>query len=476
MVTHWHAIPLRDVFVRLTSSAAGLSELRAAEHSKKFGRNVLPQEKPHSVARLFLSQFKNPLIYIFITIVGVSAYLGHYSDVLFIVAVLLINTTVSFYQEYKANQSLLALKKMVKIKVMVLRGGYEKEIDSEHLAVGDVVIINAGDKIPADGRVIESMGLKANEAMLTGESEAIQKDSANALLPGTILPERTNMLFMGTVAEAGSAKMVVVEVGINTQMGKIVSLLKKTKEHRTPLQKKIAGISKLLGAVILFLIGVMLLIGYAAQQSFTDIFVASLALAVSAIPVGLLPAITVILVLGTRTILRKNGLVRRLSAVETIGSVTVICTDKTGTLTEGNMQVSHVLTTTKELLYEKLALAHEDDGAESHIAALRIATLVNDAFVENPQEELKEWVVRGRATDRALLMAGMQAGLDKYQLEKEYPAIDKLSFSSENKYALNLHKSGNKSAVLYALGAPEQIISRCVDVDENGKKISLGSE
>lgn len=444
---------------------------------KKLGRNVLPQEKPYSKIRLFFSQFNSLLMYILLVTVAISFLLKHYSDTIFIVIVLLINTTVGFYQENKANQSLLALKKMVKIRTKVLRDGNEKEIDSEELVVGDVVLLKAGDKVPADGRIIESKRLKINEANLTGEWWAVEKKAIDILPESASLPERTNMVFMGTIVEEGQATVVIIATGINTKIGEVVSLLKETKERKTPLQKKIASLSKIIGAFILFAIFAIVILGYFTGKSFADIFVASLALAVSAIPEGLLPAITIILVLGMRRIFKQQGLVRKLAATETLGSVTVICTDKTGTLTEGKMQVSHILTNTRELLSDNingLAKGESANGVESHISALKIATLVNDAFVENPEAGLEQWVVRGKLTEKALLLAGMQSGLNKQELERQYPVLDRISFESENKFAVTLHRKDKKQNMLYVIGAPEEIIARSINLDVDGKIKKLG--
>jgi len=478
MYKNWHSILLKEIFVKTRSQREGLTNLEAIKRLKESGRNTLPQEKPYSKIRLFLSQFNSFLMYILLTTVVISFLLKHYSDSVFIIIVLLINTTVGFYQENKANQSLLALKKMVKIRAKVWRDGNEKEIDSEELVVGDVAFLKPGDKVPADGRIIESKNLKINEASLTGESQGVGKKTDDVISESTSLPERINMVFMGTIVEEGRATILVVATGINTQIGEVVSLLKETKERKTPLQKKIASLSRITGTFILFIIFIVVIIGYFTGKSFADIFVVSLALAVSAIPAGLLPAITVILVLGMRRIFKQNGLVRKLAATETLGSVTVICTDKTGTLTEGKMRVSHILTSTRELLdnhLNGLAKGENANGVESHISALKIATLANDAFVENPEAELQEWVVRGRPTEQALLLAGMQSGLNKKELEKQYPVLDRISFESDYKFSATLHHKNEKQNMLYVIGAPEEIISRSFDLDIDSKKEKLGT-
>ncbi len=470
-------MPLSEVFSGTKSNKKGLTDSEAARKLKSSGRNVLPQEKAYSKIRLFFDQFNSPLMAILLVTTVISFLLKHYSDTIFIVFVLLINTTVGFYQENKANHSLLALKKMVKIRAKVLRDGHEKEIDSEELVAGDIVILKSGDKVPADGRIIESKGLKVNEASLTGEFLAVEKESGGSLPESASLSKRTNMVFMGTIVEEGRATMIVVTVGAKTQVGEVVSLLKEAKERKTPLQKKIVSLSRWLGFFILSIIVIILIEGYFTEKNFVDIFIASLALAVSAIPEGLLPAITVILVLGMRRIFNAGGLVRKLAATETLGSVTVICTDKTGTLTEGKMQVSRILTSTKELLGRDINAAKDKNfnDMESHMLALKIATLANEGFIENPEAGLENWVVRGSPTEKALLLAGIQAGLNKQELEKQYPVLDRVSFESEYKFAATLHRKNEEQNILYVIGAPEEIIGRSVDLDIDGGRGKLGT-
>jgi len=478
MQENWYKISLTKIYSILESNPNGLNSQEADLRLQKNGKNVLPSAKPHSKIKLFFSQFNSPLMYILLTAVVISFFLKHFSDSIFIIVVLFINTTVGFYQENKANNSLATLKKMVKIRAKVLRDGNEKEVDSEDLVIGDVVILKMGDKVPADGRIIESKNLKINEANLTGESKAVKKDCAGKAPEKASIAEQTNMAFMGTIVEEGEGKIIVTGIGLGTEIGKIVCLLKETKERRTPIQKKILSLSKQTAAFILIIIFVIVLIGNFTGKSLNDILMASLALAVSAIPAGLLPAITVVLTLGMRRIFKQKGLVRKLIATETLGSVTVICTDKTGTLTEGKMQVSHILTSTKELLshnFKGILQNNNSNGVESHILALKIASLVNEAFVENSDQELEKWVVRGRPTDQALLTAGMQAGLYKKDLETQYPVLDRINFESGAKYAVTYHKLSNKKNILYALGAPEIIIEHSTYLDVDGKKKKLNS-
>lgn len=473
--THWHAHAIKNVLKNVNSTKDGLSSKIAKKRLEKGGKNTLPHKKRLSKIRLFLEQFNSPLMYILLTTVVASFLLGHVSDSIIILVVILANTLVGFYQENKVNNSLEALKKMVKIRVKVLRDGHKIEIDSENLVQGDVIVLRSGDKVPADCRVIESDALKINEASLTGEWLAVGKE--NVELPrDTVIGDRANMIFMGTSVETGDAKAVIVATGLASEFGRIVSLVSETEEPKTPLQKAITKLSKLVGIFILFLGAVIVVEGIWRGKDLTEIFIAALALVVSAIPEGLLPAITVILVLAMRRILKNKGVVKKLSAAEGLGSVTVVCTDKTGTLTEGNMQVSRVLTSTTELLSNGNSFGDgiDPNSAHSDLLAIKIAALTNDAYIENPQDELHDWVIRGFFTDKALLKAGLQAGIDVNALDKKWELVDRVSFSSRLRFAASLRKIEGKKRLI-VVGAPEELISKTKHVDFNGKKLGLES-
>ncbi|MEA1926442.1 MAG: cation-transporting P-type ATPase [Patescibacteria group bacterium] len=473
MYQNWHAHAIQKILKQLRSSQNGLSSASAARRYAKNGPNVLPKKKPLSKIRLFLEQFNNSLMFILFITVAISFFLGHYSDSIFISIVIFINTFVGFYQESKANNSLRALQKMVRVKVRVMRDGRMKEIDSEQIVQGDVIFFSPGDKIPADCRIIKSKDLKANESSLTGEWLSVNK-KIGKLDRETAVSDRYNTLFMGTSVEMGEARAVVVKTGVETEFGKIVELVKQTDEPRTPLQKKIAHLSRVIGIFIIGLIALIIAEGYFMGKDIAEIFIASLALAVSAIPEGLLPAITVVLVLAMRRILKQRGVVKKLSAAESLGSVTVVCSDKTGTLTEGNMKMSHMVTDMSELLPNKKFENANVSGNQqrSNKTAFTIISLTNDAYIENPEDELHEWKVRGYFTDKALLLAGVQAGFDIQKLEKECPLIEKQSFSSHKRYALSLRSKGSKK-YLFVVGAPEELISRSSNIHADGSHIAL---
>jgi magnesium-transporting ATPase (P-type) len=314
-----------------------------------FGKNVLPEQKKLSRTRLFLRQFHNPLVYIVIIAAIVSYTIGHVVDAVFIMIVIMINAIVGFFQENKAEHSLEKLRHSMQHYVRVVRNGQKKKVLAEDIVVGDVVDVIAGDRISADGRIIDAIELYVNEAVLTGEWHEVQK-TVDILDGNIIISDQKNMMFAGTSVTQGHGLYVVTATSTDTEIGKISGFVKNTQQAQTPLQKKFAQLSILIGSAIFAAIMVFAAIGIARGQSFQDIFVASTALTVSAIPEGLLPAITIVLIFGMRRLARQYALVRKLNASETMGAITVICTDKTGTLTKGEMSVSHVLTGANELL------------------------------------------------------------------------------------------------------------------------------
>ncbi len=459
-IKRWHSLSMEEVKAFTKSSDLGLSDQDATSRLKRDGLNELPTPKPHSKLRLLYGQFNNPLMYILMATIMISLAIGHVSDAIFIIIVMLANTMVGFYQEYRANDAINSLRKFVVINTRVFRADREKEINSKDLVVGDIVILHGGDKVPADGRILESHGFKINEASLTGESMPVDK-RAGKLPPQTVLAERNNMVFMGTLVEEGSAKVLIVATGKQTEMGQIVSLLSATKDSLTPLQIQISKLAKLAGALVLSVIAIIVAIGLWRFDDPVQILLTAISLAVSAVPSGLLPGITLILVLGMHRILREKGLVRKLVANETLGSVTVICTDKTGTLTEGKMKVTHIITAQKELSgkdLEDFHITNPDPKSEAIKKLGRIITLNNDAYIENPGKLPTEWMIHGKITEQALLLSSARMGFDKKTLEQEYLLLDKIYFSSEQKYSATLREFDDGKVELFVIGAPEVLL------------------
>jgi len=444
----WHNLSLEKVVKKLNSDIEqGLSLNDVEKRQKEFGKNLLPREKPLAKTKIILNQFKSPLIYILLLAGIVVLFFKEFTDAIVIFAAVFLNTIVGFWQENKANKALLKLKRIIKIKAKVVREGNIKLVDSSEIVPGDIFVLSPGDKVPADGRIIESRGLKINEMALTGEW--ISAEKKEKILPeNTPLADRDNMVYMGTIVEDGKGKAIATHTGLATEIGKVVKIMKETKEEKTPLQRKVSRLARVIGIIIGIICLVILIEGVMTGNDFLEIFITAVAVAVAAIPEGLPVALTVILALGMQRILKKKGLVRKLLAAETLGSTSIICTDKTLTLTEGKMRVSEIFEG-RELL---------DGKKEDHSLSLKIASLANEAFVENPEESIEKWIVRGRPTDRALLLAGIETGFNRKEFEKRMKKIGEIPFNSLNKYLAIGFETEKKEKIFYFSGAPEKLL------------------
>jgi len=473
----WHSLSVEEVVKKLkTDKTKGLSKEEVKIRQAKFGKNKLPEEKPLSSLRIFFEQFQSPLIYILVIAGIVTLIFQKFTDAIVIFGAVFLNIIVGFIQENKASKTLEELKKMVRHEAEVLREGNLKIINSEELVPGDIIILNPGDKVSADGRIVDCHQLKINEAALTGEWLPAKKQS-DKLKKETPVADRDNIVYTGTIIEEGKGRAIVIETGLLTQIGKVAQMVKEAKEEKTPYQKKLAHFSKVIGIVIavicfaIFLEGIISAYkteGIISKERLVEMFTTSIAVAVASIPEGLPVAMTVILALGMQRILKKKGLVRRLASAETLGSTSIICTDKTGTLTEGRMKVSEVLTPSRVLENKK------DEKTNQSI--LKIATMCIEAFIENPEAPKEKWILRGRPTDRALLEAGIKGGLDKKELEKKEPKIEELPFDPIYKYSASLRRISESENILYVLGAPEKILAMANYFEVKGKREILSEE
>ncbi len=456
----WHSLSWKEAIEKLKSdSNNGLNEKEVKERREKFGRNLLPEEKSLSKVRIFLEQFKSPLIYILVIAGIVVLFFKEFTDAIVIFGAVFLNTIVGFFQENKATDALRKLKKIVKISAQVVRQGNTKIVDSQELVPGDIFILSPGDKVPADGRIIESNNLKINEMALTGEWLPAEKKT-DALPKKRSLADRDNMVYMGTVVEDGKAKVIVTATGFKTEIGKIAQMVKEAREEKTPLQKKLARFAKIIGLIVVGICLIIFIEGIVTGNTFLEMFTIAVAVAVAAIPEGLPVAMTVILAIGMQRILKKKGLVRKLASAETLGSTSVIATDKTATLTEGKMKVTEVITETKT----------------GRSLALKIATLCNEAFIENPEETMEKWIIQGRPTDKALLLAGVEAGINKKELEKRMIKTTELPFSPINKYLARAFTSDKNEDILYVSGAPEKLLEMSKYFRKSRKEELLSSK
>ncbi len=474
----YYAISSSSALLHLQTSINGLSDFDASGRLNSFGKNVLPRAKKMSRIFLFLRQFNNPLIYIVTFAAVASFFIGHVIDASFIMIVVLLNAVVGFVQENKAEKSLDKLRSSVQQYVRVIRSGQKKKILSENVSIGDVIDLMSGDGITADGRLINTTDLRVNEATLTGEWADVKKN-IDIIDDDVIIADQNNMVFAGTSVTSGHGLYVVTATGIDTEIGKISNFVKNEDEPRTPLQEKFVGFSRIIGLAVFAAILVFSVLGILRGESIKDIFIVSTALTVSAIPEGLLPAITIVLIFGMRRLAKSRALVRKLNASETMGAITTICSDKTGTLTQGEMRVSHILTGSNEL-FDFDGCINEicsiDNDLIGHGKALEIASIVNDAYIENPNDELSKAIVHGRPTDRALLTAGVQFGIDVEKFRREHKLIDQELFKSQKKYAVRVHQIDDEKIRIMMLGAPEEILDRVTHIDVNDVKMPINSQ
>ncbi len=462
----WHALPPDAAAQRLNSPPTGLSAAEAAARLERHGSNRLAPPRRASAWVRFLRQFDNILIYVLIGSAIVTALLGHPVDTAVILGVVLINAVVGFVQEGKAEAALDAIRDMLSLKAVVIRDGHRQEIEAEALVPGDRVLLASGDKVPADLRLLELRNLRVQEAALTGESEPVDKAVApvDADAP---LGDRTGMAYSGTLVTYGQGQGLVVATGQATELGRISTLLEQVGSLSTPLLEQIGRFGHWLTGVILAVAALTGLVGWLRGYHWADMFMAAVGLAVAAIPEGLPAVMTITFAIGVQRMARRNAIVRRLPAVETLGSVTVICSDKTGTLTQNAMTVQSVALADALIAVDgagyapdggfrigEAALAPHD--APGLTALARAAALCNDAALRHRDGE---WLPEGDPTEVALLTLARKAGLPAAQ--PDWPRLDGIPFESEHRYMATLHATPDGGAVVFVKGAPERLLAMC---------------
>ncbi len=453
----WHNLTVEEIVdILKTNKEQGLSSAQAKTLLQRYGINVLPTKKKFSIFLLFISQFNNILIYILIAAAVISFLLQDFVDAWIIVIAIIINVIVGFIQEYKAQTALEKLSQVIENYCIVIRDGQKKEINTKELVPGDIIILQAGSNVPADCRLFYVKDFEVNEATLTGESLPVSKNIKVLKQKNIVLAQRKNMVFMGTTVVSGTAKAIVVSTGKQTQIGKIASLIKQTKEELTPLQVKLELFSKTLGYFILGLSFVIFVVGLLLGKPFVEMFTVAVAAAVSAIPEGLVIAVTVILAIGMQRILQKKALVRKLVAAETLGSTDIVCCDKTGTLTQGKMSVFALLTLDRFILLKGRNFSKQKVSFDIK-SLLEIGILANKAFVDKKAKTRSKKIL-GTPTEQALLEVGLNFGFNKEELLKKYKFLDEQPFNSIKKYTLSLHCKNNKENILFIDGAPEKVL------------------
>ena len=441
-----------EALAALESSREGLSEEDAQARLVLHGPNEFGQQAEISWLHTVIAQVKSPLVYVLAIAAGVSLAAGHPTDAAVILAIVILNTIIGFVQEYRAERAMAELAKFAAPTARVRRGGEERDIVSAQLVPGDVMMLVAGDKVPADGRVLEAHSLESNESALTGESEPVGKN-AQPVDAETALAARSNMVYSGTVVTRGRGMAVVAETGGATEFGKIAAEVRATEREATPLQRQLAVVGKMLGIIALGLAGMVFVIGILRGIDALEMFMFAVASAVAAIPEGLPAVVTVALAIGLRSMARRNAIIRRLPAVESLGSATVIVTDKTGTLTQNRMTVESVwcLGVPEEIVGQSLL---ESEQAKRAFAG---AALASDSEL---READGEFSATGDPTEAAFVVAAARAGLRKPELEAKCERVAEIPFDAETGYMATLHRC-EEGMVVYLKGMPQVVLKRC---------------
>jgi P-type Ca2+ transporter type 2C len=513
MPEDWHSLTIEAAFEKLHSSASGLTGVEAAQRLAKFGPNELVQTTRISPLRIFLEQFADVLVVILIIAAGISAYLGlskgdsaEIWDAALIFVIVILNAILGFVQEYRAEKSLQALKALAAPRAHVIRDGLSRTVPSQEIVPGDVVVLSAGDRSPADLRLVQVASLRTNESSLTGESTPVGK-RAEPVPPSAFLGDRRDMAFMGTSIDGGRGRGLVVATGMATELGKIAGLVQAETKEETPLQRQLDRLGRQIGIAVLAIAAVIFVIGLIEEVDpaahLELLFLTAVGLAVAAIPEGLPAIVTISLALGLQRMIKRHALIRKLPAVEALGAATVICTDKTGTLTKGEMNVREIRAGGKT--FELRGEGFDPSGnvllgaipaiLADHPAlrdTLLSGILCNDASLRKVGER---WTVEGDPTEGALIVAGMRAGLDPDIVRAERPRLAEVPFTSERKVMSTLHGPLTQEQLaellavqeerrheplawvankeLFVKGAPERVLPRCTHILVDGKRRPL---
>ncbi len=463
----WHSFSIETVLEKVSSTSDGLSDQEAKKRLEIHGPNKLPERRSRSALMRFLLQFHNVLIYVLIIAAIITALLDHWIDTWVILAVVLVNAIIGFIQEGKAEKAIESIRKMLSLSAVVIRDGNRKTVNAEELVPGDVVLLESGDKIPADLRLLNVRNLKIEESALTGESVAVEK-TTDPVDKNAVPGDRLCMTFSGTSVVYGRARGVVAETGANTELGKINRMMTDVEEITTPLLKQIDRFGKALSVFILGITSLFFVIGYYFRDyTLDEIFLAVISLAVAAIPEGLPAIMTITLAVGVQAMARRNAIIRKLPSVETLGSVSVICSDKTGTLTKNEMTVTGIVTSDREYTVEGsgynpegiIRLNGEKVNAENNSVLsdlIKAAKACNDSQLKKNDDD--GWTIDGDPTEGALITLTHKACLKDYNPER----IDHIPFESDHKYMATLNKS-NGRRYIYMKGAPERLLELCTN-------------
>jgi Ca2+-transporting ATPase len=473
-----------ETMKQLNTKNTGLSQEEVQKRLQQYGTNELQKEKGTSAVKMFIEQFEDLLIVILLIATGLSIYLGEITDAIVIIAIVLACAILGFVEEFRSEKALEALKKMTAPTAMVLRDGKEVIVQTSELVPGDIILLYTGDKIPADSRLLESFNLKIHEASLTGESSPVTKE-VTPLPEETPINDRRDMAFTGTVVVYGRGKAVVTSTGMNTEFGKIAKMVQVTEEEETPLEKRMASVGKWIGILSIAVCLIVALIGIIEGRNILDMILWGISLAVAAVPEALPAIVTGALAIGMYRMAKVNTIVRRLPAVETLGCTSVICSDKTGTMTKGEMTVQRIYVNDQTIKVSGVGYEPEGDFLledkkieptdENLRTLLKIAVLCNDSKLEK-ETETERWKIKGDPTEGALVVTAAKAGLWKEELERDAPRIGEVPFSSERKRMTTVHLVSGQKKVAFMKGAPEVVLDNCTKIYADGKVRKITAE
>ncbi|MDD5547459.1 MAG: HAD-IC family P-type ATPase [Candidatus Pacebacteria bacterium] len=449
------ALPIKETIGFLETFKDGIGEEEAQKRVDIFGKNKIQEDIKTIKLGIFLNQLKSPLIFFLIIAGLIMILVGDYTDAIVILGAAIINGALGFYQENKAEQALARLKSYIQERTRVFRGGREYEVETKDLVPGDIIQLSQGSRVPADARIIYFNNLFVDESILTGEALPVEKNT-NPVVFGSVIGDRKCMVFSGTTVVQGFLTAVVTATGINTELGRIASMVRNQREEKTPLQKAINKFSIKASIFLALMIAVIFAVGIYSNYPPMEMFFVSVAVMVSAVPEGLPVAMTVILAIGVQRLAKKNGIVRKLLAAETLGDTTIILTDKTGTLTEAKMSLS------------KISIF---DGKSNKDFILKIALVNSEIIVENPEEGLANWRIVGRPMEVALVRSAGQSGVLINKVKENFKSIDFLPFNSSNKYTASVVEHKNKR-FLTLMGAPEILLKMSDFGPKEKEKIS----
>lgn len=458
-IRHWHTLSADETTLRLeTNHQTGLTAAKVAERLARHGPNALHEKRRRSPWRMLLDQFTDFMIVVLIGAAVISGIVGDVQDTIAIIVIVILNTIIGFIQEYRAERAMAALKRMSEACARVVRDGHVETVNASELVPGDVVLLEAGNVVPADFRLVEAAQLKIDESTLTGESVAVEKQINPLSVIDAPLGDKTCLAYKGTIVTYGRGRGLVIATGMHSELGKIASLLSTDDESKTPLQKRLAGFGKRLALAALAICVLVFVIGIMRGEPLLLMFMTAVSLAVAAIPEALPAVVTISLALGAHKMVKQNALIRRLPAVETLGSVTFICSDKTGTLTQNKMHVTAIYTDGE--LYKTWSNEKSiiENKSEPWLTLFHALALSNDAHLGSHGK------IQGEPTEAALLRAAQEAGWNKALLEQVAPRLKELPFDSERKRMTTFHrieKGSETNIIAYTKGSPEALVSQC---------------